>query len=77
MAQRMRHIFFRENLPAAAFRAQREKLRIGAVHRDAEPQREFFLAPGCVERYKVRAIGIHNQRTNAFDEPWPRQEFVA
>ncbi len=73
----MRHIFFHENFPAAALCAQREKLRIGAVHGDAEPQRQLLLAIGGVERNKMRAIGIHYQRTNPFDQSWPREQFVA
>ena len=73
----MRHIFFHENFPAPALGAQHEKFRIGAVHRDTEPQRQFLLAIRCVEGNKVSPIGIHYQGTDALDQPWSRKQLVA
>jgi hypothetical protein len=64
-SQRMGDIFFHENFPAPTLCAQREKFRVGTVHRYPELQRQFFLAIGCVERNKVRAIRIHDQGTDA------------
>ena len=77
MAERMRHIFFHEDFPAPALRSQREKFWIGAVHRDAEPQRQFFLPARRVKGNKMCAIGIHYQRADALDQPWPLEQFVA
>ena len=76
MAERMRNIFFRENFPAAALCAQREEFRIGPVHGNTEPQRQFLLAISCVERNKVGAVRVHDQRADALDQPWAREELV-
>src|SRR5437762_12339814 len=77
MAKRMRDILFHEDFPAPALCSEREKFRIVAVHRNAEPQRQLFLPAGCVEGDKVGAIGIGNQRAYSFDQARWLQEFLA
>ena len=61
-AERMRHALLGEQPPAAGLRPEVEVPRVGAVHRDAERQREVALELGRVVRDEVRAVRVGDQR---------------
>ncbi len=73
-AQRMRHPFFRKQAPTAALGSEREVPRIGAVHRNAEADRQVALQLGGVVGNHVGAVGVGDQRPQPLHQSGPTQQ---
>ena len=70
----MAHALLREEAPAAGLRAVGEEARVGAVHGDAEREREVALQLRRVERDEVRAVGIGHEPADLLEQPRPLEE---
>ena len=70
----MAHALLGEEAPAARLRAVGEEARVGAVHRDAEREREVAFELRRVERDEVRAVGIGNEPADLLEQPRPLEQ---
>src|SRR5262245_37170956 len=73
----MWHTLLSEDAATATLRSQPKGLRVGAVHRDSQLQRQITLQGGCVVWHQVRPLKINNQRANVFDQTRPFEQLEA
>ena len=73
----MRHALLGEQPTATGLRPEVEVLRVGAVHRDPERQREVALEFGRVVRDEVRALRIDDQLADAPDQPRTLEDLLS
>src|SRR6476661_5276860 len=70
------HALFAKDLSCAALGPKVERLGIGAVHRNSQLDGEIALHLRGVVRDQMRAVRIHDQRANVFNQPGPIEELL-
>src|SRR5687768_13670664 len=64
----MRDADFGEQAPTAGLGPEREELRVSAVQRNTEPQREVALQQRDVVGDQVGSVGIEDERADPLEE---------
>ena len=76
-AERMRYALLGEESPTARLATKVGKPGVGAVHRDAEGQRDVSFEAGGVVGDQVAVLPVRDHRGDLCEHPRSKQELLA